>query len=76
MANTSFTSVRHEANLIQYTPLPLQLSLQFIEEAPVGALGDELLGRALDHAGLMEAQGVEQEFFGHVPWAPNRWCQP
>jgi hypothetical protein len=54
---TSFTSVRSEADLIRYAPLSLQLPLQFIEETPVGALGDELLGDAFDHPGLLEAQG-------------------
>src|SRR5215510_11592433 len=40
-------------------PLPLQLLLQLIEEAPVGALGDELLRAALDHASLVQAQSIE-----------------
>ena len=41
--------------------LRLQLPLQLIEEAPVGALGDELLGAALDHPDLVQAQGVEAQ---------------
>src|SRR5919108_1314008 len=40
-------------------PLALQLFLQLGEEAPVGALGDELLGGALQHPGLVQAQGVK-----------------
>jgi hypothetical protein len=36
-------------------PLLLQLLLQLSEEAPVGALGDDLLGGALDHPGLVQA---------------------
>lgn len=39
--------------------LPLQLLLQLMEEAPVGALGDDLLRARLDHAHLMEAEGIE-----------------
>src|SRR5215831_18304459 len=35
-------------------PLPLQFPLQLVEEAPVGALGGDL-----DHADLMETEGVE-----------------
>jgi hypothetical protein len=38
-------------------PLSLQLPLQLVEETPVRALGDDLLGGALDHADLLEAQG-------------------
>ncbi len=40
-------------------PLSLQLLFQCIEEAPVSTLGDELLRTALDHPGLVEAQGEE-----------------
>jgi MarC family membrane protein len=39
--------------------LPLQLLFHFIKEAPVGALGDDLLRGAPDHPYLVEAQGVE-----------------
>src|SRR3990170_4842958 len=39
--------------------LPLQLLLQLVEKAPVGALGDDLLRAALDHPGLVQAEGVE-----------------
>ena len=41
-------------------PLSLQLLLQRGAEVPVGALGDELLGAAFGHAGLVQAQGVER----------------
>jgi hypothetical protein len=37
--------------------LILQLFLQLIEEAPVGALGDELLRTRRDHPDLVQAQG-------------------
>src|SRR4029434_8381884 len=40
-------------------PLSLQLLLECVEEAPVGALGDDLLGRALDQADLVQAQRIE-----------------
>ena len=39
-------------NLATLLPLALQLLLQFVEEPPVGTLGDELLRTALEHAGL------------------------
>src|SRR5687768_9122781 len=39
--------------------LALQLLLQLVEEAPVGALGEDLLGSAFNHAGLVQPQGVE-----------------
>src|SRR6185436_18902032 len=36
--------------------LSLQFSLQFIEEAPVGSLRDDLLRAGLDHAHFMQSQ--------------------
>src|SRR5438552_3189496 len=39
--------------------LSLELSLQLVEEAPVRALGDNLLRARLDHPRLVEAEGVE-----------------
>src|SRR5262245_49197694 len=39
--------------------LSLQLLLDLIEKAPVGALGDNLLWATLDHPDLMQPQGVE-----------------
>src|SRR5262245_13783761 len=50
--------------------LPLQLLLQLVEEAPVGAPGDELLGARLDHPGLMETQSVKPERIVGVPQSP------
>src|SRR5262245_32168820 len=41
--------------------LLLQLLLQLLDEAPVGALGDELLGAAFDHPHFVEPQGVEAD---------------
>ena len=43
----------------QAPPLSLQFLLQLVEETPVGALGDELLRRALDQTDLVQAQGIE-----------------
>src|SRR5215831_9736916 len=40
-------------------PLSLQLLLQLVEEAPVGALGQELLRARLEHPNLMQAQSIE-----------------
>jgi hypothetical protein len=50
--------------------LSLQLLLQLIEEAPVGALGDELLWTRLDHAGFVEAQSVEAYGVLHIVGPP------
>src|SRR5215510_2083402 len=44
-----------------WSPLSLQLLLQCIEEAPVGALGHELLWGRLDHPDFVQAQGVEAD---------------
>ena len=45
--------------LFHEPPLALHLLLQRVEKAPVGALGKELLWRRLDHAGLVQAEGIE-----------------
>jgi hypothetical protein len=52
-------------------PLFLQLLLQFVEEAPVGALGDDRLRGRLDHPCLVEAQGVEADGILRVVLAPS-----
>src|SRR5215471_11677238 len=50
----------------------LELPFELIEDSPVRALRDELLGVGLDHAALMQAQGVEaQGVLRHV-LAPAR----
>ena len=41
--------------------LRLQLLLQLVEEAPVGAVGDDLLGARLHHARLVQAERVEAD---------------
>src|SRR5688572_17076376 len=51
-------------------PLSLQFPLQLVEEAPVGALGNELLRTRLEHPGLMEAQGIEAHRVLRVILAP------
>jgi hypothetical protein len=62
--------VRIEADLIRCARLSLQLFLQLVEEAPVGALGDDFLGGALDHPHLMKAQGIEAHGVFGVILAP------
>src|SRR5262245_1213755 len=42
-------------------PLALQLLPELAEEPPVRAVGDDLLRRGLDEAGLVQAQGVEAD---------------
>src|SRR5215467_9955848 len=50
----------------------LQLPFELVEDSPVRALRDQLLGVGLDHAALMQAQGVEaQGVLRHV-LAPAR----
>src|SRR5215470_6612123 len=51
-------------------PLALQLLLQLVEEAPVSPLSDELLGGALDHPRLVQAQGIEADRILGVVLAP------
>src|SRR3954452_7693342 len=51
--------------------LRLQLALELVEEAPVGAFGDELAGARLDHADLLEPQRVETERVLRVELAPS-----
>src|SRR5712691_1926047 len=53
-----------------YAPLLLQLLLQLLEEAPVSALGNDLLRAALDHPGLVQTQGVEAHRILGVVLAP------
>jgi hypothetical protein len=45
-------------------------SLQRVEEPPVGVEGDELLGIALVHSGLVQGQGVEAYRNPRVIFAP------
>ena len=44
-----------------WRPSGLQLALQLVEEAEVGALGDDLLRARLDHARLLHAQRIEAD---------------
>jgi hypothetical protein len=52
---TSFTPVGSAANLTRCAPLSLQLLLELVEKAPVGALGDDFLRSALDQTDLVQA---------------------
>src|SRR5713101_4287140 len=52
-------------------PLALQLLLQLSEKAPVRALGDDLLGGALDQAKLVEAERIEANRILGVILAPS-----
>ena len=39
----------------------LQLAFELVQEPPVGAVGDDLLRARLDHADLVQAQGIEAD---------------
>src|SRR5712691_6756608 len=51
-------------------PLSLHLPLQLVEEAPVAALGTDLLRADLNHPHLVEAEGVEAHGILMVVLAP------
>src|SRR4051812_31126729 len=59
----SGSSVVHErarlAIIVSSPRSRLQLLLQLVQEAPVGALLDDGVRALLDHAGLVETQGIE-----------------
>src|SRR5436190_7898475 len=48
----------------------LQLLLELVDEPPVGAVRDDLLGARLDHPDLVQAQGVEADRVLGVEIAP------
>src|SRR6185436_2706406 len=48
----------------------LEFLLQFVQEAPVGSLRDQLLRRALHHSGLPQPQRVEPDGLLRVVVAP------
>src|SRR6266849_321453 len=48
----------------------LQLALELVQEAPIGAVGDDLLRARLDHAGFMQPQRVEAHGVLGVIFAP------
>src|SRR5215470_11362092 len=50
--------------------LVLHLLLQFVEEAPVGPLRDELLGTGLDHPGFVQPEGMEAHGILRIILAP------
>jgi hypothetical protein len=50
--------------------LRFQLPLEFIEGTPVRALSDDLLGAALDHPRLLDAQGIKAHGILGIVLAP------
>ena len=48
----------------------LQLALELVEEAPVGALGDELVGGGRDHPRLVQPERIEPQRVLGVVLAP------
>src|SRR5688500_2494619 len=50
--------------------LALQLLLQLVEERPVGARADDLLGAGFDHADLVQAERVEPDRVFGIVLAP------
>src|SRR5215471_4809964 len=61
--NFTLASVPLESGAVNTSPASssLQLPLELVEEAPVGALRDDLTGRRLDHARLVQSQRVEPD---------------
>ena len=60
--NLAYRCMRFSSrNRVGGLPYPFISFLSLVEEAPVGALGDELLRGALDHPDLVQAQGVEAQ---------------
>ena len=53
-----------------HSPLSLQFLLELVEEAPVGALRDELLRGRLDEPDFMQAQGEKAHRVFRVVLAP------
>src|SRR5689334_17852033 len=39
----------------------LKLAFELVEETPIRTVGDDLLGRCLDHTGLMHAKSIEAD---------------
>src|SRR2546427_5237884 len=60
------------STLFPYTTLFRSLLPELVQEAPVGALGDDLLGTGLDHPGLVKAEGIETNRVLRVIVAPLR----
>jgi hypothetical protein len=52
-------AVELRADILGQRDSRLQLTLQLVQEAPVGALGDQLVGAGADHPDLVEAQREE-----------------
>jgi hypothetical protein len=54
----------------QCTPLSLQLLLQLVQEAPLRALSDDLLGGALDHPCFVQAERIKTDRVFGIVLAP------
>src|SRR5215471_5741604 len=52
--------------------LPLQLALELVKEAPIGALRDDLVWCRLDHARFVQTQRVKADRIFRVVFAPAR----
>src|SRR5262245_43619223 len=63
------TSLESSARAIAPS-LSLELALELVEEAPVGRLRDELVGRQLDHARVTQPQRVEAKRVVGIILAP------
>src|SRR5262249_40807916 len=61
--NFMLASVPLESGAVNTSPASssLQLTLELVEEAPVRALRDDLTGRRLDHARLVQSQRIEPD---------------
>src|SRR6516162_6225143 len=72
--NFMLASVPLESGPVNTSPASssLQLALELVEEAPVGALRDDLTGRRLDHARLVQSQRVEPDRVLGIVVAPAR----
>src|SRR5438132_2022393 len=66
----STTSIATLRRTFERLTLSLQLLLQLVEEAPVGALGEDLLWIGPDHPGLVEPKRVEADGVLGVVLAP------
>src|SRR5215472_484061 len=55
---------------LPFSWLCLQLAFELVEEAPIGAVGNDLLRARLDEAGFVHAQSVEPEGVLGVVFAP------
>src|SRR5437868_11755474 len=69
-ASGSLAGFSVAAGISRPNSLSLQLALYFVEKAPIGAVGDDLIGRRLDHAGLVQPQRIKPHGVSAVIVAP------